>query len=99
MNTAPTELPDLYPLLGRSANTGCVVQTSTQALPPESLTSNRTIIEKYPQKGRTLSPVDPESAAKYLIQSFLPSFVYLDMLAKSHQPPQEFFDEDVERPW
>lgn len=99
MNTIPTEFTDLYPLLGRSTNTGCVLQTGSQPLPPESLTSNRTIVEKYPQRGRTLSPVDAKSAAAYLIERMVPSFVYLDMLAKSHQPPQEFFDEDVERPW
>jgi hypothetical protein len=99
MNTAPIELTDLFPLLSRPTGIGCIVRTSSQPLPPEDLISNGTIVEKYPQKGRTLSPVDAESAAKYLIQGFLPSFVYLDMLAKRHQPPQEFFDEDVERPW
>jgi len=99
MNTAPIEPADLYPMLCRPISTGCVVQTTSQPLPPSNLISSGTIVEKYPQKGRTLRPVDAETAAKYLVQRFLPSFVYLDMLAKRHQPPQEFFDEDVERPW
>ena len=54
---------------------------------------------KRPNRNKPLTAVTSDSLAAVLLAGETPHLPELIALAARHQPPQSFFDGEVERPW